>query len=387
MIDTIRMELDQSMFTILEHDLFSPPTRDMFGVGPWEKGTMTFSKKNPSNQDKKKGLYLPRMTIRRRLLKNLGYQNVLYIEVSLPKLVFGNNFDELTDDDFELVKEKLIEVLKTQGVLITRSRLSEAKISAIHYGKNIVLTDYSTPYSYIKELKQIDISKIYDINKTDYRNGGLSYKQHSNLFEFSFYDKVKDLEQSKISEKRALDKDDYCQLSLLDLIEQKERAKNPFEVLRLEMRLNTRTKIKQTLKKYGITQDVAFGHLFDQGLARGLMLGYYEQLMKNYIPTVDDNNVDSIFLNLKANNPRIKDNKLLELASAQSIINQNGVREFRNMISDKTWYRLKKRLKKIGTMRSNNPLRKLGHDLEKFEPVRLVDYPQLMLNNDKYATK
>lgn len=384
MIDTIKLELQQSMYTILDHELFSPSTRSMWVLDLWTKGSQMTSKQNPTVKDRKQGIYKPRLSLRRRKLKHLGWQNVLYVEVSLPKLVFGNNFDELTNDDFELVKEKLFAVLETQGVKIFKNQFNP-KISAIHYGKNLILDDFSTPYTYIKELKKIDVSKIYDVNQTDYKNGGLSYKLHSNLFEFTFYDKLKELGRSKISEKRSVNNDDYCQLSLLDHIKQQERKTKPFQVLRIEMRLNKRTKIRQTLKKYGLSDRVDFKYLFDQDIAKLLLSSYYQQILKNYIPTVESNDISVVFQQLKAKYPRSRDDRLLELASAQILINKEGVREFRNLINDKTWYRLKRRLLDKNSPNPHSPLSKIKQNLEKFEVVRLLDYPQLLINNDKYA--
>ncbi len=384
MIDTIKLELPQFMYTIVNHDLFTPPTRQMFEVGPWSKGSLLFSKQNPTAKDRKNRIYKPKLSVARRPFKHLGYQNTLYVEVSLPKLLFGNNFDELKNSDYEQVKVALYESLLSMGVQVRRSRLDQSQVSLIHYGKNIILDDFSTPYSYIKELKQVDFSKIYDVNQTDYRNGGMSYKLHSNLFEFAFYDKLNELERSKLSEKRSVDMDDYCQLGLFDLIEARKKETKPFEVLRVEMRLNNRKKIRETLKKYKLDNNVCFEYLFDQDIAQALLLGYYKKITANYIPTSDNTNLYEVFYHLKSANQRLKDSKILELSSAQLLINQNGVREFRNMINNKTWYRLKKSLQKIGKIKPNNPLNKVRQKLDEFETVQLVDFPQLMINNDKY---
>jgi len=369
------------MYTIIDHDKFSPSTYEMFSSGPWIKGKVGFSKQNPTTKDKKDGLYKPRLSVTRRPLKGLGYQNTLYIEVSLPKLVFSNNFDELTNDDFELVINKLYEVLKSMGVLAYPSKLPQANISSIHYGKNIILEDYTTPYSYIKELKKVDINKIIDVNQTDYRNGGLSYKFHSNLFEFTFYDKIKDLEKSKLSEKRAINKSDYCQLSLLDYIDTKERITKPFEVLRLEIRLNNRTKIKQYLKKLKLDNIVTFDYLFNTKMAKLFLLSFYDKIFDQYIPTFETSSIIELVESIKASNPEIKDGKVLELASSQNIINQLGVRELRNMVNDRTWYRVKNNLKKLNGTKSSLYLSNLRNKIDNFKQVRLVDYPQLMLNN------
>ena len=385
MIDTIRLELPQSMYTIIDHTKFTPSTYPMFTCGAWNSGTVTFSKQNPTNIDKKAGIYKPRLTITRRPLKNLGYQNTLYVELSLPKLVFGNNFDELSDEEFNTVLDCLYEVLKTMGVLVYKNQLPQAQVSAIHYGKNIILDDYTTPYTYIKELKNIDISKTLDVNQTDYRNGGLSYKLHTNLFEFAFYDKIKELEISKFSEKRSLEKDNYCQLSLLDYMQEQKQNSSPFEVLRLELRLNNRKKIKQYLKRIGLQENSTLEYLFDQQIAKKILLSFYDSITNKGEYSYKTNSLLHTFESLKKASPKSRDQQHLELCSALSIINDVGVREFRNLIEDRTWYRIKKQLEML-KKQPNNYLIKIQNNLNEFIQAKLVDYPQLMINNDKYET-
>lgn len=381
MIDTIKLELQQSMYTILDHTKFTPSTCKMFGCGPYNKGTVSFSKQNPNATDRKSGRYKPRLSITRRPLKNIGYHNTLYIEFSIPKLVFGNNFDELTNDDFDKVKSTLISTLKMMGIHAYESQIHKAKVSSIHYGKNIILDDYTTPYTYIKELQKVDISKINDSNRTDYRNGGLSYKYHTNTFEFTFYDKLKDLEQSKFSEKRAIDKDDYCQLGLFDSIMNQKDRNNPFQVLRLELRLNTRLRIKQTFKKLKLSDNMTFEKLFDQDLSQYLLLSFFSELLNKYIPTFESKSSADTFELLQINNPNIKNMKLLELATAHDIVHTRGIAEFRNMIDNSTWYRIKKVLKSLIIPSNTNYLQTIKSNLENFTPVHLVDYPQIVLNN------
>ena len=57
-----------------------------------------------------------------------------------------------------------------------------------------------------------------DVNQTDYRNEGHSYKWHCNSYEIVFYDKIKDLEKAKHSDKRAIEKDNAIQLNLFPQI-------------------------------------------------------------------------------------------------------------------------------------------------------------------------
>ena len=133
------------------------------------------SKQNPSKRDLFLGIYKPRLTL---FVHQFAAAPMLKIEVSLPKLMFGNNFDELRYKDFSGVVSKLTEAVNSMGVEISADALAHANVSSIHYGKNIKLTDGSTPYHYIKKIQESSAPWYLDTNKTDFRNDGHSYKWH-----------------------------------------------------------------------------------------------------------------------------------------------------------------------------------------------------------------
>lgn len=92
-----------------------------------------------------------------------------------------------------------------------------------------------------------------DVNQTDYRNEGHSYKWHCNSYEVVFYDKIKDLEKAKQSEKRSIEKDNAIQLHLFPEL----RKSNKLEILRMEVRLNKRQKMKHLFAKLGMKSDLS----------------------------------------------------------------------------------------------------------------------------------
>jgi hypothetical protein len=80
---------------------------------------------------------------------------MLRIELSLPKLLYGNNFDELQYKDFKPLMHKLATTLESLGVIVCTDTLAQAPICAIHYSKNIELKDGSIPFSYINKIKEL----------------------------------------------------------------------------------------------------------------------------------------------------------------------------------------------------------------------------------------
>jgi 6-phosphogluconate dehydrogenase (decarboxylating) len=71
---------------------------------------------NPTKSELKNGIYKPRLTMTKRFNTTGRHEATLAIEFSAPKLLYGNNFDELTENDFTLVVELLQSKLKEMGV-------------------------------------------------------------------------------------------------------------------------------------------------------------------------------------------------------------------------------------------------------------------------------
>src|SRR3990167_247263 len=214
MIDTIVLTLSKNTFQICSPEKFTPSANWILNdrVG---HAHGIYSKQNPTTKELRAGIYKPRLTLSNRITFTGRYEPMLKIEVSLPKLMFGNNFEELRYKDFMPTINKLVETLSNMGVNTTSEQLAHANVSTIHYSKNIPLTDGSTPYHFINKIKEANIKLSLDVNQTDYRNAGHSYRWHCNSYEVIFYDKIKDLEKARISSKRAIEKDTTLQIDLL----------------------------------------------------------------------------------------------------------------------------------------------------------------------------
>jgi len=197
MIDTIVLMLTKDKFTISDPDKFTPSARWVNNAKHALHGIQ--SKQNSLKRERLHGIYKPRLTLSARInqfgmigagpyfakassrrtklwrttSKGASIVTMLKIELSLPKLMFGNNFSELQYKDFVHVVKKLQMVLQQMGVIVSVDTLAHAHVAAIHYSKNIPLTDGSMPYHYIQKIKEANIKLSLGVNQIDYRNGGL----------------------------------------------------------------------------------------------------------------------------------------------------------------------------------------------------------------------
>lgn len=376
MIDTIVLTLKPNHFSILDHSRFSPSSIGLFQSPFYKLGNRSNFKcvQNPTSEELKNGIYKPRLTITRRMGTG-AFITTLRIEFSVPKLIFGNNFDEVSEDQFEQAITRLNKTLYDMGVLIFPQVLRDAPVSAVHYSKNIPLTDYSTPYLILKELSKINLNLQLDMNQTDFRNEGHSLKFRANSYEISLYDKRKDLQKAKTSEKRAVERDNEIQLELFE----QWKPKRPFEVLRMEIRLNQRIKIKQILKKLNIESDLTFFSLFKQATAQKILLFYLAELKGAYaLLAYRPESTKDFIAAFLINNPKTKIRKMLQMLALKTAIEEMGIREFREATKPygkHNWDRLKNDLSTYSFPEGSlAPLKNMQRSLTEFKPLRLKNF-------------
>ncbi len=369
MIDTIVLTLNTSMFYVSNAAMFKPSASWVLSHN--RPGGIQ-SIQNPTKKELINGVYKPRLTLSNRPTQRGLYEPMLKIELSLPKLFFGNNFAELRFKDFLSLTQKLVVVLETMGVVTAVDKLSQAPVAAIHYSKNIKLTDGSTPYYYIKKIKEANVSLALDVNQTDYRNDGHSFKWHANAYEVAFYDKIKDLEKAKTSNKRAIEKDNELQLSLIKSLQKRTKK---LEFLRMEVRLNKRAKIKQLFKKLDIKADLTFKKLFKPAISKKVLLYYFDEIehkrpvLLDYQPSHDK----VLLADLIFNNPELSLKKIFELYGFKKALDIVSTRELRMMFarkSDRSWYRLLADVQKVNLPRGQFSLKALREQIVKFEMLK-----------------
>ena len=223
-----------------------------------------------SKDDLKAGIYKPKLTISKKRMQG-GMSISLLIEFSVPKLIFGNNFNEVTEEHFDTIIQALQDTLFSMAVKVETDVLMNAKVVRVHYSKNLVITEHSTCTEIIKVLGKSDISRRLDVSRTSYKNHGEIVRYHASSYELTFYDKLKDLQTAiKLSEKRAFERQGRMQSEFL------QRAVGE-EVLRMEFRINDMDKLKDDVfPKMEIEYpEPTFRNLFNKELSRRTCLHFW----------------------------------------------------------------------------------------------------------------
>lgn len=375
MIDTITIKLSESEFVIHDHSKFCPDSSNFFNRPFARFGGRAYidAYQNPTRTELKEGKYKPQLTLRKRWGHSEPQIN-LFVQFSGPKLLYKNNFDELTNSDLITVKTKLGEVLHDMGIGLRIKNLGHAKIIKIHYGKNIILPEYIIPSMVIGEVKKVDYNLHTELTEKDYRNAGHSARFHTNNYELIIYDKKKDLQKAMQSEKRSIESKYVHQPELFDYIKKTKE----FEVIRIEARLNNKTWIQ---KETGVAKNNhTLEKLFNSELSMKVLRKSWKSIINNYEllkPQIDDK--EKFLASFMVNNPEAKLTKALSAFGYLECIQHLGTAKFRNLVearySKRTWYELKK------TMLGFNLSGKLPDQfdavtgsLKEYKPLRLKDF-------------
>lgn len=388
MIDTVVLTIQEGFYKILEPNKFTPSATTL--ENPVSFGARAFSKcvQNTSPEDYAKGLSKVRLTIIRRVVKD-GFITPLAIDFSIPKLLFRNNLDELSENDFILVIDTLQKRLLDMGVDVSKTNLQLAQVAVIHFAKNIILPAFLTPSMITRDLVKVGITKRLSLDKSMFKNLGHALIFYAKSYEIVIYDKKKELEHNtgvKIDNDPTL-----FQQSLFS--ENKPLYKALPEILRIEIRLNHASKIESVLKTIGKAKVRTFLSLFKHDIARRVVLYYWELMTtgKNSFLFSSENDIEKIAQEIHKNNPKISAQKLLAIIGYLTFSKQKGVRILRQFIESKytgrTWFRIANYSKSLVFYNNLSDKLKFWIDIRdailEFKPIKPIDFQSQMINNDK----
>lgn len=376
MIDTVKLLIPVHNPLIFDGSRFTPISLEQLvnsrGYGK------TFL--NPSPTYAKMGRYMPRLTIFKRVRQFGAVTYELAAEFSAPKMLFGNNFDELEEKDFDAlltaIQATLYELL---GHKFFKAQLARADIAAWHPSKNIVFLDYTSCQTILNTMGKLDVSKTYDLQKTDFRDGHVVHI-HANSLDIAFYDKMADLLKAKKSGKRAFENDSAAQLNLLESLSEYR----PMEVFRYEVRFVGRASIKRA---YPELEQWTFENLYKKNLCQGILLKHWNKLTSSVdMLALDVKEPYELLQNYLEANDGITPQAALAAVAGLVITSQVGIVGLRNVLEARygrqAWYRIKPLLKSPTPYRFTAFVH-IDEALRRFTPTRTSDFLSNIENTSK----
>lgn len=225
-VDTVKILLPKGSFKLNNTQYFRP---NYIGL------TRTATK-----QEKADGLYRPKVIL--QLLAG-----TCTIEFSLPKLVRGNNLEELTVTDFHDVIILLQTHLKDYGILVSEENLRWADLYRVDFGKNLDLTLIGPVPEILNMLNRCVGFGRHSIYQIQYLNGGQSLRLQNASTDLLLYDKLHAYEMAGMSEKLSIEKDNYCQKPLCKMLAASHKS-----ILRIERRYTCRKAVRKLFTRYGV---------------------------------------------------------------------------------------------------------------------------------------
>lgn len=332
MIDTVIINLPFN-------DLL-PEKRDVEIVAylqSWDRNTKgRFTKwiRNPGPDEQALG-YHPSLTAYRNLQH--GSQIFARIQFSAPKLLWGNNLDELNNCHAIPVAKRLRSSLQNMGMNPTWERLLRAQVVTLHYSKNILLEDGYTANEVIQYISRIQSGGRLQKRDSQYNRNGSGVNLYNKSFGFSIYDKVAELDPP-----------------LRELIEQ--HGTKP-QVIRLEARLNKRQKINHTFEKLELGLDPSLQEAFDSEKSRQVVTHFWQELIEPQVAVVTQTgeSANSIVQKLLRGMPDITIHTAVKRTGlVLSGRATGGLSELRTIVLDRksyrTWQRMYQEIKEANLL-------------------------------------
>ncbi len=325
MIDTVILNMPNSDFRVVLHERFTPSSRGLWQA-PYLPKNESWGVKCVQNV-KEEGIVLPSLTLFKR-----GFDEIsLKVEFSVSKLLFSNNFEELSDQDFERVVELLKARLFRMGVVVSVDAIKRAKVSACHYSKNVVFTDYTSVSGILSLLSKIKLTHRLDLNKTQFVNDGQAVRYHCKSYSLIFYDKIADLKHSVST---AVEKEDRAFNIQYNIFDEIRRKKCPLEVLRIEFRFCDRDTLKRWFKKLSIINDYTFEAMFKSSVSKQVLSYFWQETFKQLKPLLfeDCEDVDLAELIVKQY-PKWNFQRVMTVITILRMFSQSGERKLSNVIT------------------------------------------------------
>jgi hypothetical protein len=355
MLDTVALKIKYPDFKVTNPSLFSPKFDIVYLMGvnlSMSRNRYWKYVQNPPKNNDYEMRKLPRLTGYMRL-NDTGNRNFdLIIEFSIPKLLWGQSLQELSDSDFETIVSILTFELRKMGVELSDQAIRNAIVVRAHFGKNIPLPSPVTAQDALAELYKADIGRGKHINMRHYENGGQALYYYASSCNIIFYDKLRDIATPK---NKAVDKDKFKQEKLLV-----DSSDNKPELLRFEVRFGKQqsldTALSEVLGKK--IKGMLFKDIFNSDLSKRILLkswadivsGPASQLalkMDQPLEEVFDAIIRSYIVAGKKKAHSL--NKALRDVAIYILINRCGARKIRDKIeknwTGKSWARLYAKMK------------------------------------------
>lgn len=365
MIDTMRAVIPYNRISITNPKRFGGELELQAFEGYTEKSMNN----NPTDEDIRDYDYMPRMTLISSKYGICNSHKNLYIECSLPKILFGNSIEELDDNDFDEMILSLRTKMDLMGVYSLAEDIKNAYVQRVDCSKNFIID--TNPLFVIKCLSKIKHDSRLEFRHRDYQNGGKSITWSAEKYHMSVYDKLEEIKNcfqfdaGLLNDEHRNGKDIYNYL----------RSQNKY-ILRYEICLK-RDKLEEFCKK------ATLKNVFNAEFSKNVLSRYIPN-MNRQLKTFNINTEDiAVMLDaIRAVYPGKTENSVMSLLGYIIAVNKYGYTFVRSAQSKKCSSFMSELKKQIDTVvnRMNSLDSVLYADLRQME-LYFEDFTLLRFNN------
>jgi hypothetical protein len=146
------------------------------------------------------GIYTPQVEVYEKVNKGQnGVEYEMVVTLSLPKLLYGNNLQEIEVSDLAKLISFVHDRLYAVGIQCSEESILSAPVSVVHFCKNILLSKDMLLRAILQKISHADVGKAYDTTqdiRTKDNNNSEIIHLYCGVREWCFYDKVKDMKHS-----------------------------------------------------------------------------------------------------------------------------------------------------------------------------------------------
>jgi hypothetical protein len=345
-MDTFKIKIKQNLFLIQDQTYFQEVKSSEFG------GSNYFKRDRTNNTFRKelmdKGLYVPKYKLAEG---DFGSpEKSLVFEFSGPKLIHGNNYQEVTEKDFPQVVEKVLDFCKLIKVNVFRTAIEKASTMIAAYSRNLPVAHLAPAKDIIKILAPFNYRPRSEYTAT-FRQGEMTSElKYFNVTgsHLVLYDKLAEIiAKGHTKEEKEI-------IRFLTTGEGKEKFQDWIkETVRVELTLHTKVAVKQALAKYyGKKNDYTFAEAFKDKIRDDLLTAVIGNVFNHPLKEIVllssyDRDVFNKVIEQYAKSFSSK----AEIRLALDILFSRGLKDLRAQIikqhCERTWFRKQKLLKQI----------------------------------------
>jgi len=340
MIDTVILMLTHNLFNLLDIVVFDGH-RDS-GV----RGRYVANNLYPctlAERKRRERLYFPAVT-----LKNNKTCPVIEIQVSLPKLVYGNSFFEVSKADLNIICNRLVECLAECHVVSTKDQIRQAVIKQIDFCKNIRFEHYfGTPIQIIRKLSEFDCKRSSKWQVVIHSHG-IEYKLFNTTQKIVVYDKLGEI-SNRVRTNKNFTKDER------KLVEELDKRKHYANIVRVELSLMNKQSLDAFLSKRvegEKKKNFTLEDVMKKELARNILLEKVNEIYKpEYVTTLTlaemkENEMEAYLL---GKNMTLSQHECLSywINKVAKIGIKNALDELRCRTSNTSYHARKKKIKDV----------------------------------------